>query len=392
MKILFLSAAVTLSLATSTTVAAADPSGFNNVLSSLSNLLSSTNPKVVTYQAMEPAVGEDMPTAPTMTKLHVTDEVESLPPLPGTPPKEVAAPQPIIQPEVDMNRLSPQTRQMLQSTPAGIGEAPKTPGGKLSLKRGDFDPEYGRYIDAPIDVSEKAGAPINPDKINNSEKVENKTQPAKKAMDIKVEAGSRNADNSNIINLLEQGLSALNTGQYEGAMTLYKSVLQKDPRNRDAMFGLATAYQKAGQKVQAREAYSRLLSAYPNYEPALNNILVMASNEAPEDALKELQKLEARNPSFAAVYAQKGAIYAKMGDGANAKTNMIKAANLEPNNIIYLYNLAILVDQMGEIENASSLYNKLLEQSAKGAQLPVERSQISDRLAYIASQHQNPQL
>ncbi len=393
MKILALSTTLILSVATIGTAEdrghslasakpAANSSDFHNMLSSLSNMLSSTNPKMVAQNA-EPAAGE------TAAPQAVSD-VDDLPPLPGAAVKKVKEPRRIAQPEANTSALSPQTRSMLEAAPSGIGNRQNKAGGNISLKRGGFDPEYGQYIDGPIDQAEPPAAPVNPDKIaKDGSKVKPDIKLAARPgkMDIKVVSVSN--VNDTLINYLEQGFKALNTGQYEGAVALYKSALLKDPRNRDAMFGIATAYQKGGQKTQARNAYSALLAAYPAYEPGLNNLLVMASNESPKDALKELDALGARNPNFAAVYAQKAAIYGKMGDNISAKRNLVKALSLEPGNIVYRYNLAILVDKMGEIDVATKLYGQLLDQSAKGIALPVERSEISDRLTYIAAQHKN---
>lgn len=381
-----------LSITCSVTALAADTgtvpnksSDFKNMMTSLSNMLSSTNPKTTKYQKLETAAGENQ--APeTVTKLHVND----LPPLPGTKAKAAPIPEPqmIAQPEPDVEiaKLSQQTKNALRATPSGIGDVKKAPFGRVKLERGDFDPEYGKYINDPIDANEK-NIVVDADKITQAENGAPKSPKATSTLDIKMQSGTKH---DSIITTLEQALRALNAGQYEGAIALYKNVLEKDAKNLDALFGIATSYQKAGQKPQARAAYAQLLKAYPGYEPGLNNLLVMASSEAPQDALKELDAIGARNPNFATVYAQKGAIYSKLNDFANAKKNLVRAVELEPDNIVYRYNLAVLLDRMGDAANATKLYGQILDLGAKGANLPISRDVISERMVFLGSQRVEP--
>ena len=401
MKIKLYSVAIAIAaiVVASETACADEQSDLNNMLGSLSHLLSSTNPKLTNA---EPGAG-DATDAYSQQPDNTRQRIATLPPL--VPPLHSGASQTvqansqdaeappvktarIIQPQVDYENLSPETKRILESTPRGIGNQPTGSRESIVMKRGDFDQEYGTLIDGPIDKGEKPEDAFKPGKFrkaaNGQIEAEAAMPETKPKFDIKVQKGRKG---DALLDDLDKALRSLNAGQYEVSIAIYKSVLQKDSRNRDAMFGLAAAYQKAGQRIQARDAYAKLLSAYPGFQPGLNNLLVLASNEAPNDALRELDVIGKRDPNFAPVYAQKASIYAQIGDIANAKKNFIKALNIEPDNVVYRYNLAVLLDKNGDTITAAKLYNQILDQNTQGARLPVDRSQIEERLAFIGSQH-----
>ena len=343
------------------------------LLTSLSNILSSTNPKTIHYQNLEPAAGN----AQSMAPLHTSEQVPIVEPEPAL---KLTAPKP---------KLSAETKRILRSTPAGLGGTNSKPE-KITLKRGEFDPEFGSLLDGPIDKTE----PPNEGTADlNGPGPEAKEPPVTAVAKPKFEISVNNSkDAKSTYELLDKALKAVNAGQYESAIAYYKLVLKRDKRNQDAMFGLAASYHKAGQRTQAREAYAQLLSAYPSFEEGLSNMLLLASEEAPADALKELDRLGAKNPNFAPIFVQKAKIYAKMGDNEKAKQNFIKALKIQPNNANYRYEMAVFLDQSGDISGASQLYSQLIDESYKGNNLPVARSQIQERLAYIASLPQKSSL
>ena len=349
----------------------------NNVLDSISALLSSTNPKNNALVAESPAskvakietaagnVGEAKPLhsndaepQPNNSKVDIK-KAELKPILKKANP----IPRAMIVPEIteNLDQLAPETKRTLRKLPSGLGNL------------GD-----GKKEELVIDHSEDSA----PTKAKNGLEPVG-VQKTKPKFEISVEDGKTTED---VVTTLDKALKAMNMGQYEGAIYLYKKALDKDPKNRDGLFGLGTAYHKSGQKVQARKYYGKLLALYPDYKEGLNNLLALASMEAPEDALKELALLEKRNPNFAPIYAQKAVIYTKTGHVQEAMQNLRKALSLEPDDNNYRYNLAVLLDKQGDYENARIIYHDLLDSSYKGGQLPVNRKIIEDRLTFISSQ------
>ncbi|NDF12844.1 MAG: tetratricopeptide repeat protein [Proteobacteria bacterium] len=187
--------------------------------------------------------------------------------------------------------------------------------------------------------------------------------------------------------LLEMGYDALRSGQTEGAIAIYKNALASDPENKDALFGLATAYHRAGQLDQARDTYIQLINKDPNNWPAMNNFLVLAGEEAPEDALRQLKQLESINPEFGPLSAQIGMIYVQQGKIEDGIKYLSRAITLSPDNLAYRYNLAVVLDHGGYKQQAARLYAQILDfNGEKGQALPESREKIRDRLAFITSQ------
>jgi Tfp pilus assembly protein PilF len=182
---------------------------------------------------------------------------------------------------------------------------------------------------------------------------------------------------------MDQAYRALLAGQLVASETLYKEVLEKDPENKDALFGLAAAYQKNSQFEQARDIYTKILKKEPNNKEILNNFLVIVAEEAPEDALIELQKLERINSDFSPIPAQIAMIYLKTNDPKKAERYLRRAVILSPDNITYKYNLAITEDRLQDYPQAVRLYRQIVEAVDGGAVIPGSIQSIRERLGFL---------
>lgn len=182
---------------------------------------------------------------------------------------------------------------------------------------------------------------------------------------------------------MEKAYNALIAGQTSAAVVLYNQVLELDGDNMDALFGLATAYHKNYQYEQARATYAKILRIEPNNKEVLNNFLVLVSDESPESALLELQKLERINSNFSPIPAQIAMIYLKLGQPETAERYLRRAVVLSPDNITYKYNLAITSDKLNKHYQAISLYKQVLEAAKSGAVIPGSVNAIASRMDYL---------
>ncbi len=184
---------------------------------------------------------------------------------------------------------------------------------------------------------------------------------------------------------LEKAYVALVGGNPEEAIRIYRDVLSNDPNNAMGLFGLATTYHRVGLLDEARPLYGKLLKIDPYNREALNNFLVLVGEEAPEQAITQMKRLQSANPDFSPIPAQIALVYKKMGDYPNAIRNMERAASLAPENLVYRYNLAILYDLAGDKREAAALYNQLLEARFRGQELPADIRDIQERLTFLVS-------
>ncbi len=189
----------------------------------------------------------------------------------------------------------------------------------------------------------------------------------------------------NLDSELERAYNAISAGQNEIAIDTYKNVLSNAPNNTNALFGLATLYHRARQFDKARPLYGRLLAIDPTNRDGFNNFLVLLADEAPREAIIELEKLEAKNPGFSTIPAQLAVIYQKLGENDKAIGKMFRAVALAPENLTYRYNLAIMLDKQKNYDEAAKLYKQLIEAVQRGEKIPGNVDNIQQRLTFISS-------
>lgn len=184
---------------------------------------------------------------------------------------------------------------------------------------------------------------------------------------------------------LNNAYTALMGGDTQRAIEIYKNIVASDPRNEDALFGLAATYHRIGQVEQAQPFYGMLLKQNPNHREGLNNFLVLVSDESPQDALPELERLEQRNPDFAPIPAQIAIVLDKLGYPDQAEERMLRAIDIAPDNSTYKYNLAVMLDRHGKYADASALYGMLIESSLRGDTVPASVESMQRRLNYLTT-------
>jgi tetratricopeptide (TPR) repeat protein len=182
---------------------------------------------------------------------------------------------------------------------------------------------------------------------------------------------------SKIIELERLAYSALQKGQTEVAINLYKKALKKNPNNSYSLFGLASAYQQLGQYRQAKPIYLKLLEVFPGNEQVIANLLAIVTEETPHDSVPLLQAMAERHPNSAFINAQTSVAFNNIGDYDNGIKYLNRAIKLDRGNIQYQYNLAVLYDRMGRSDDAVRMYNEIIRSVKYDKQLghsvPVSR-------------------
>jgi tetratricopeptide (TPR) repeat protein len=233
--------------------------------------------------------------------------------------------------------------------------------------------------------SEDVSAGETKHKAKQVAKVDNKpTEFFLKEKSLKVEIKK---DKRYLSKYLKNAFEALQVGQFESAISYYREVLKANPNNIKAQFGLATAYHKAGQYENAKDEYSKLLQKNKNYWPALNNYLILVSQEYPETAIERLEELKVKNPDYAAIPAQIGSLYYSRGKIQRAADYYLEAVNLEPKNSNYRYNLAVVLEQLSQKLNAAKVYKSLLDDAARGEKIPENANVIAERYFSLLSEN-----
>lgn len=269
---------------------------------------------------------------------------------PATPaPVAVAAAAPA-------STMNEQTRSILSTIPSRIDTVPAEKASKVSLAR--VSPQIQEVLgkEAQEDAYESVGLSI---KVRRP------------GLDTNYE--------------LNNAYTALMGGDTQRAIEIYKNIIAAEPRNEDAMFGLAATYHRLGQVEQARPFYGMLLKQNPNHREGLNNFLVLVSDESPQDALPELERLELRNPDFAPIPAQIAIVLDKLGYPDQAQEKMLRAIEIAPENLTYKYNLAVMLDHHRKYADATALYSMLISAALRGEQVPASTESMQRRLNYLTT-------
>lgn len=172
-------------------------------------------------------------------------------------------------------------------------------------------------------------------------------------------------------------------GDYHTALNTYESILELDPQNLQALLGRATALHKLRRLEDAESAYERVLGMDPGNQQALTNVLAIIAEGSPREALARLRDLERSAPTFSPVAAQLGLVYGRIGMTEAAIASMSRAVALEPTNLLYRYNLAILLDHSGQAQDAAAAYQHVLEGLMAGGDIGVSADQLRARLRYL---------
>lgn len=178
---------------------------------------------------------------------------------------------------------------------------------------------------------------------------------------------------------LMRGYDAFNRGDLTSAQAEYTRALQADPRNTDAMHGLAAIALRQGQLDQAANGYQKILEANPQDAAAMAALINIRSQMDPAAAESRLKALAAAQPELAAPDFSLGNLYAKQGRWNEAQQAYFRAYNAEPDNPDILYNLAISLEHIHQTRLATQYYAQALA-AAQIRPASFDKAQATARL------------
>lgn len=178
---------------------------------------------------------------------------------------------------------------------------------------------------------------------------------------------------------IDNAYAALQDGRLDSAQIGYERALKDDPRNADALHGLATVHQRRGQPDQAAEYYSRALEADPRDAIAQAGLIGISDQTDPVQSESRLKQLLAAQPDSPFLHFSLGNLYARQARWPEAQQQYFKAMSGDPDNPDYLFNLAVSLDQMHQNALALQYYQSAVV-AAEKRPAGFERAQVLDRL------------
>ena len=199
--------------------------------------------------------------------------------------------------------------------------------------------------------------------------------------DIKVQKPNKILEKRLVIH--KKAFDALEFGQYEVAIILYKKILKTKKNDQDALLGLAQSYHRLGDIEEAKKYYSLIIKNNIKNEIAVNNFLVLVSEESPKVALQEFLKLDRVLGYNSVLKGQISYIYSLLGDYINALKYIDYALGLDSGNPSYIYNKAVILDNLKLKKESLLLYSKILSSGSYNS-IGVSARMIKDRINFLS--------
>jgi len=161
------------------------------------------------------------------------------------------------------------------------------------------------------------------------------------------------------------GYEALRTGDLATARRSYQAALAADPRNLDALLGLATTEARGQNRPAAIGNYRRALEVDPRNATALAALAALSDDGRGAALEPQLLADIQRWPTQPALRVALGNIYAAQGRWSDAQAAYFEAHRLDPANADVAFNLAVALDQLAKVKLAAKFYRRALE-AARG--------------------------
>ncbi|MFB7569891.1 MULTISPECIES: tetratricopeptide repeat protein [unclassified Streptomyces] len=114
-----------------------------------------------------------------------------------------------------------------------------------------------------------------------------------------------------------------------GAAQDYRRVLEMDPRNKTAWYGLALIDQQDGRTADARANFEKALDIDPHFMSALYSEAYMLRSSDPDRAIELLGRAAAADPKAAAIHVQLGRLLAEKGRKGEASDAFRRAVAVD---------------------------------------------------------------
>ncbi len=178
---------------------------------------------------------------------------------------------------------------------------------------------------------------------------------------------------------LVRGFDAFNRGELAMAQLEYERARKSDPRNSDALHGLAAIAVRQGRYDQADLLYRQIVEADPQDAVAMAALINSRGQIDPNAAESRLKNLAAAQPELAAPHFSLGNLYARHGRWSEAQQSYFRAYSAEPDNPDILYNLAISLEHLRQNKLAAQYYSQAIA-AAQNRPAGFDKAQASARL------------
>ncbi|MEX3935915.1 tetratricopeptide repeat protein [Paraburkholderia phymatum] len=192
-------------------------------------------------------------------------------------------------------------------------------------------------------------------------------------------AGSATPDTTKIDALLASALEHHRADRLGEAETLYREILEREPRHADALHLLGLIGHQFGQYFQASELIMAAIAIRPQAIYYYNLGNVMQANNRPAAAVECFRQAIALQPDYVDAYNNLGNALRQQGDLTAAVESFVKVITLKQDHAQAYNNLGNTLMELDELDAAIESYGAAI---ALSPELPVPRSNMLFALNY----------
>ena len=181
---------------------------------------------------------------------------------------------------------------------------------------------------------------------------------------------------------LQRAWRAYHDKDYELSRIEYIKVLADEPKNHDALLGLAAVSLQQDDVVTARDMYVQLLELDPRDPHAHAGLANIAQRNGDDLSEARLKQLIEHRPDDAHLQFALGNLYIQKKSWPEAQQAFFNAWKADRQNPDYAYNLAVSLDHLGKHRAAKAYYEDSLELAA-GKNINFSADAVKTRLSYL---------
>ena len=171
------------------------------------------------------------------------------------------------------------------------------------------------------------------------------------------------------------GLKLSSEGRHLEAIGQYEQALAQDPQDTRVLFALGNTAGALGMAGPAEQFFRQVLAIDPlRLEAMVNLANLMRANGQFAAAIALLEPALAQVPQSPEINLTLGSAFREMGDNGRAESHYRAALAARPNYAPALSNLADLLCDRGEWEEARTLYDSAIHHDPKNPQIRLNRA------------------
>ncbi|OGT22260.1 MAG: hypothetical protein A2342_05160 [Gallionellales bacterium RIFOXYB12_FULL_54_9] len=183
---------------------------------------------------------------------------------------------------------------------------------------------------------------------------------------------------------LNEAYLALSEGRLDQAEQHYLEILSQQPREKNALLGMAIIAHRQLQTERAADYYRQVLREEMGNAAAAAGLVSLSAQADPVAAESQLRELIDFKPGAAEFHYALGNVLARQERIGEAQQSYFRAYSLAPRNTLYAYNLAVALDRLHQPAAALPYYEKAAQLS-RSSDTAFNREAVERRIAELKS-------